>query len=94
MWEAREELTTSVEGTLTNPNPNIILQENPSYGFERKITASARARISMRKVQTQARKDFSGSYIQSDPLVAVSTVPQTTHQEKDPPSSDFSSYPC
>ena len=44
----------------------------------------------MRKVQTQATKDFNESYIQSDPLLAVSTVPQTTHQEKDPPSSDLS----
>ena len=56
----------------------------------KKVTASARACISTRRVRKQPSMDFNGSYLQSDPTPAVSTDHQITHQGKSSSLSDSS----
>ena len=66
-------------------------KKTPAKG-RKKVTASARARISTRRVRKQANTDLNGSYLQSDPTPtdAVSTVHQITHQRKPSSLSDSS----
>ena len=66
-------------------------KKTPAEG-RKKVTASARARISTRRVRKQANIDLNGSYLQSDPVTtdAVSTDHQITHQRKPSSLSDSS----
>ena len=66
-------------------------KKTPAEG-RKKVTASARARISTRRVRKQANTDLNRSYLQSDPTPtdAVSTVHQITHQRKPSSLSDSS----
>ena len=64
-------------------------KKTPAEG-RKKVTASARARISTRRVRKQANIDLNGSYLQSDPVTTVSTDHQITHQRKPSSLSDSS----
>ena len=59
-------------------------QKTPS-NKRKKVTASARARISTRKVNRQSTKHLGESYIQQSTPTDVSTVPQ--NHTSDPTSS-------
>ena len=56
----------------------------------KKVTASARARISTRKIRKDTHKDLNESYIQAASQPPVSTMPSTSTQDPDPRGSDSS----
>ena len=56
----------------------------------KKVTASARARISTRKIRKDTHKDLNESYIQATLQPQVSTMPSNSNQDPDPRSTDSS----
>ena len=66
----------------------LSTQKTPANS-RKKVTASARARISTRKVKKHNNKILNESYIQSTPT-AVSTDSQVTHEGSNPPQNSSS----
>ena len=56
----------------------------------KKVTASARARVSTRKIRKDTHKDLNESYIQAALQPQVSTMSSSSNQDPDPRSMDSS----